>query len=213
MIVLFFLIGLVISVIAAAPPGAANILVMNTVTRRSLHAAVYVMVGAGAGEVLLSLIALHCTSNFANYFEQNMWIQISVFVLFIVVGGFFLLRNRIRLFPPTRSLKISRTPKFITGFLLAFLNPPVLIFWVLAFSLIHKYMLGITDMSPTATIVLFFLGVYLGKVAALYFYGKWGKRFKANDGASATKKDLFVGIGLLTVGILQGARYFIGQVR
>ncbi len=210
MTILFFFMGFVISVIAAAPLGAANIAVINTVTTRTLGAALLVALGAGVGEVILSLIALHCTTNFANYFEQNMWIQISIFVLFILVGGFFLLRNKIQL--PTRKagLKITRTPRFITGFLLAFLNPPVLIFWVLAFSLTHKYMLGVSDMSPIITLVLFFLGVFSGKTSTLYFYGKWGKRLTEHKKAGSTKKDLFIGVALLAVGLVQGARYFIG---
>ncbi len=210
MTILFFLIGFVIALIAAAPPGAANIVVMNTVTNRSLGAVMFLIMGAGFGELILSLIALHCTTNFANYFEQNMWIQISVFILFILVGGFFLLRNKIHLPALKQGLKITRMPKFVTGFLLAFLNPPVLIFWVLAFSLTHKYMFGVSDMSPIITLVLFSLGVFSGKVATLYFYGKWGKRMAEHKKTGSTKKDLFIGVALLAVGILQGARYFMG---
>ena len=47
MTILFFLMGFVISVIAAVPPGAANIVVMNTVTNRSIGAAMLLAVGAG----------------------------------------------------------------------------------------------------------------------------------------------------------------------
>ena len=71
-------------------------------------------------------------------------------------------------------------------------------------------MLGVSDMSPILTLVLFFLGVFSGKVATLYFYGKWGGRQAENKKTGSTKKDLFIGLALLGVGLVQGARYFIG---
>lgn len=93
--------------------------------------------------------------------------------------------------------------------LLAFVNPPVLIFWVLAFTVIHKYVLRVSEMSPWLTLLLFFTGVYLGKVLTLYFYGKWGKKLENNQNDTNSKKDVFVGIALLLVGVIQGVRFFI----
>jgi len=209
MAVLYLFIGFVAAVIAAAPPGAANLVVINTTMNQTLRKASYVVLGAGIGEVLLSLIALHCTMNFADYFQQNPWIQITVFVLFLLVGTFFLLRNKLRLRPKKTSEKKIKAPKFITGIFLAFVNPPVLIFWVLAFSVIQKYLLKVTEMSPWLVLLLFFLGVYLGKVTTLYFYGKWGKKMEKNQNDTSHKKDIFVGLALVLVGCVQGIRFFI----
>ncbi|MEM7187615.1 MAG: LysE family transporter [Bacteroidota bacterium] len=207
--ILYLLLGFTITIVAAAPPGAANIVVMNTVSKRSLQQAMRIVVGAGLGEVVLSMIALHCTMNFSTYFKQNSWIQISVFVLFILAGVFFLLRNRVRLSTPKPAIRSKVFPKFVTGFLLAFLNPPVLIFWVLAFSLANEFALEVTDMSPLLTLSLFFLGVYAGKVATLYVYGKWGKQMEQHDRNRSSKKHLFIGVALLMVGLVQGARFLI----
>ena len=209
MAILYLFIGFIAAVIAAAPPGAANLVVINTTMNQTLRKASFVVLGAGIGEVLLSLIALHCTMNFADYFTQNPWIQITVFVLFLLVGTFFLLRNKLRLPSKKRSEKKPKAPKFITGVLLAFVNPPVLIFWVLAFSIIQKYLLKVTEMSPWLVLLLFFLGVYLGKVTTLYFYGKWGKKMENNQNKTSHKKDVFVGLALVLVGCVQGIRFFI----
>lgn len=209
MAVLYLFIGFVAAVIAAAPPGAANLVVINTSMNQTLRKASYLVLGAGIGEVLLSLIALHCTMNFADYFQQNPWIQITVFVLFLLVGTFFLLRNKLRLAPKKASEKKTKAPKFITGVLLAFVNPPVLIFWVLAFSIIQKYLLKVSEMSPWLVLLLFFLGVYLGKVTTLYFYGKWGKKMENKQNETSYKKDIFVGLALVLVGCIQGIRFFI----
>lgn len=93
MTLLYFFIGFVAAVIAASPPGAANIVVMNTRINGTAKKAMYVVLGAGIGEVVLSLIALHCTLNFTDYFKENPWVQITIFVLFMLIGVFFLLRN------------------------------------------------------------------------------------------------------------------------
>jgi len=209
MAILYLFIGFIAAVIAAAPPGAANLVVINTSMNQTLRKASFVVLGAGIGEVLLSLLALHCTMNFADYFLQNPWIQITVFVLFLLVGSFFLLRNKLRLVRKKTSEKKIKAPKFVTGVFLAFVNPPVLIFWVLAFSVIQKYLLKVTDMSPWIVLLLFFLGVYLGKITTLYFYGKWGKKMVNKENESGYKKDIFVGLALVLVGCIQGIRFFI----
>ena len=209
MAILYFFIGFIAATIAAAPPGAANLVVMNTTTKQTLRKAFLVALGAGIGEVLLSLLALHCTMNFADYFQQNPWIQITVFFLFVLFGTFFLLRNKYRRTLKDNQSKTIKTPKFITGLFLAFVNPPVLIFWVLAFSLIQKYLLNVSEMSPWLVLMLFFAGVYTGKVTTLYIYGKWAAKLGRKQQNSGVHKDVFVGLALMLVGIVQGVRFFI----
>ena len=209
MTLLYFFIGFVAAVIAASPPGAANIVVMNTTINGTAKKAMYVVLGAGIGEVVLSLIALHCTLNFTDYFKENPWVQITIFVLFMLIGVFFLLRNTFNIRSRNTLEKKIKAPKFITGFLLAFINPPVLIFWVLAFTIIHKYVLKVSDMSPLLTLLLFFSGVYIGKILTLYFYGKWGVKLEKHKDGNNSRKDIFVGAALVLVGVIQGFRFFI----
>jgi len=209
MTLLYFFIGFVAAVVAASPPGAANIVVVNTTINGTIKKAMYIVLGAGIGEVVLSFIALHCMMNFTDYFKENPWVQITIFVLFMLIGAFFLLRNRFNIKSENRREKKIKMPKFITGFLLAFINPPVLIFWVLAFTIIHKYVLKVSEMSPLLTLSLFFSGVYVGKILTLYFYGKWGIKLEKNKNEKNSKKDIFVGVALVLVGAIQGFRFFI----
>jgi threonine/homoserine/homoserine lactone efflux protein len=209
MLIVYFFIGLVAATIAAMPPGAANLVVMSTTTKQTLQKALLVALGAGIGEVLLSLIALHCTINFTSYFEQNPWIQITFFSLFVAMGLYFLLRNRFKTVPKKTKRKSIKAPKIITGILLAFVNPPVLIFWVLTFTIIQKYLLQVSDMSPWLVLVLFFSGVYTGKVTTLYLYGKWAIKLRQKTNNTGLKKDLFVGVALALVGLVQSIRFLI----
>ena len=102
-------------------------------------------------------------------------------------------------------------PKFLKGLLLAFINPPVLIFWVLAFTLIHKYILKVSDMSPWLTLLIFFTGVFFGKTATLYAYSRWGEKLEKSQKNTQKTIHQFIGIALLALGIFQGVRFFINQ--
>jgi len=209
MSILYFFIGFLSAIIAAIPPGAANIYVVNTSIKNTVNKAMTIIIGAAIGEVILSYIALHCSMVLNTYFKENPWIQIMVFILFFLVGLFFLFRKKLKLSSDTL-LKIKVKPsKLISGFLLAFLNPPVLIFWLVAFALIHKHILMVTDMSPWIVLLLLFTGVFFGKLATLYGYGRWGKQIDEGKKDSKYKLDLFIGIALLIVSIIQSVRFFI----
>lgn len=209
MILGYFLMGLLGAGIAGAPPGAANIVVVKTSMQSSLQKALIIAIGAGLGEVTLSLIALHCNMEFSDYFATHPWIQITVFIAFFLVGLFFLMKDRLPQTNTPRTPRGLKTSRFVKGFLLAAINPPVLIFWVLAFLLFHKYLLSISDMSTASVLLLFFTGVFLGKVLVLYFYGKWGKKLEQSSGNSNKVVHRFIGVALLAVSIVQGVRFFI----
>lgn len=211
MFLLYILIGFVVACIAALPPGAANIAVVNTTANKTLNQALYIIVGAGIGEVLLSLFALHCTMNLTSYFENNPWLQITVFILFIVVGAYFLLQKHLDLKLFKIPAEKRAFPKWLKGFLLAILNPPVLIFWVLAFTIIHKHVIKVSEMSPLFTLVIFFTGIFLGKTATLYGYGLWRKKLDKGTKNSTQKTNTVIGIALILVGVIQGIRFFIGS--
>ena len=209
MIVLYLIIGFLAAIIAAMPPGAANIIVIKTSLQQTFAKVVYIIIGAGLGEVILASIALHCTMNLSDFFTANAWVQISVFVLFILIGIYFLLKNKLQSSKTKLVIANLKIPKFLKGLLVAFLNPPVLIFWVLGFSLIHKHLIEVSDMSPWIPLVLFFTGVFLGKIITLYTYSLWGK--KLGQGSKNAKKTMsvFIGTALVVVGVFQGVRFFI----
>jgi len=209
MSILYFFIGFLSAIIAAIPPGAANIYVVNTSIKDTVYKAMGIILGAAIGEVILSYIALHFSMTLNTYFKENAWIQITVFILFFLAGLFFLLRKKLKLNIDNLSEIKVKPSKLITGFLLAFLNPPVLIFWLLAFALIHKHILMVTDMSPWIVLLLLFAGIFFGKLSTLYGYGRWGKQIDDSKKDSKNQLDLFIGIALLIVSIIQGIRFFI----
>lgn len=205
MILGYFLIGLVMAMIGAAPLGASNIAVITTAGKESLSKGMHVAYGAGFGEVILAFLALCYSQLFSDFFNMNSWVQLVFIISFFAIGIFFLLPKK-----PSVSFKKSlKSPsKFITGFVLAFVNPPVLLFWILAISITHKFMLSVSDMSPIIILLLFFTGIYLGKVMMLYGYGKWSSKRSQNQ-ENKTKLYKGIGVALIAIAMVQGVRFLL----
>ena len=177
MILLYIFTGIILSMFGAVPLGASNIAVIKTTTKESLSKGMHIAQGAGFGEVVLAFFALCYTKVLTDFFEMNSWVQISFIGLFFVIGMLFLFSNKLNISFKKSSKNKRKYSKFLTGFLLAVMNPPVLIFWMIAISLTQKFVVPISNMSPILFLLLFFTGVYLGKFFTLYFYGRLSHKY------------------------------------
>lgn len=210
MIILYLIFGILIAVMGALPLGAVNLAVINTSIKESIKNASYIALAAGIGEVVLAFFALHCNIELSSFFLENQWIQIIFIFLFFSTGLYFLIyKTRINSKKNTRKIKISSS-KFLTGFSLSILNPPVIIYWILAISLVNKYIFDLTTQNPLASLFLFFFGIYLGKIGTLYFYGRWGNKMAQKSGGSRNKLSKIIGILLVTISIFQGINFLAG---
>ncbi len=209
MTLLYLLLGTLIAVIGAIPLGAVNLAVINTSIRENIKSASYIALAAGVGEVILALFALHCSMELSDFFQMNQWIQIIFIVAFFLIGLYFLfLANKTNLTLKQRKTKLLNS-KFITGFSLALLNPPVIIYWILAISLTNKYVFELTVQNPISSLFLFFFGIYLGKIGTLYFYSRWGNKMAKSKEDSKTKLHRIIGIALLIISIFQGIKFLV----
>jgi len=209
MILLYILVGILLAIIGAAPLGASNIAVITTTAKESLSKGMIIAYGAGIGEMLLAFLSL-CNSNvLTEFFAMNPWIQVSFIVLFFVIGLFFLFPNKINLDRFKKTKAKRKKSKLLTGFLLSIANPPVLLYWIIAISLTQKYLLAISDMSPLQVLLLFFSGIFIGKVFTLYFYAKWSNKMKKKETSDKSKLYRLIGIILILLSTVQGVRFFV----
>lgn len=209
MILLYIIIGILLSVVGAVPLGASNIAVITTTTKESLKKGLQIAHGAGLGEVVLAFIALSYSNLIITFFEMNSWVQVSFIALFFILGMFFIFSKKLNLRIKKSMISKIKNSKFITGFLLAILNPPVLLFWVIAISLTQKYIVPISSMSPLIILLIFFIGVYIGKFITLYFYGKISHRTAKKQNRERYKLYRVIGIALILVSTIQGIRFCI----
>lgn len=208
MILLYIFTGMILSVIGAVPLGASNIAVITTTTKESFAKGMRIAQGAGLGEVTLAFFALWYTKVLTDFFEMNSWIQISFIGLFFGIGMLFLVSDKFNISFKKSSKNKRKYSKFLTGFLLAVMNPPVLIFWMIAISLTQKYVAPISNMSPILFLLLFFTGVYIGKFITLYLYGKLSHKSAQKETQEKSKLYKLIGIALILLSTLQGIRFF-----
>lgn len=209
MITFYLILGILIATIGALPLGAVNIAVINTTIKEDTQKAFRIALAAGIGEVLLAFFALHCSMELTGFFENNQWIQIITIIAFLIAGFYFLLHKK----SSNHQRKSKRIPfgtsKFLTGFSLAFLNPPVVLYWIIAISLINKHFFELSLQTSLAALSLFFVGIYMGKISTLYLYSKWGNRMANKPGDSKTKLFRIIGIALICISLVQGIKLLI----
>ncbi len=210
MTLLYLLFGIFIAAIGALPLGAVNIAVINTSIKQNIRKALYIAFAAGIGEVVLAFFALHCSMELSDFFLANQWIQIIFIFVFFSLGLYFLIfKTKANTKNNTRKTKIPSS-KFLTGFSLSILNPPVIIYWILAISLVNKYIFELTAQNPLTSLLLFFFGIYLGKIGTLYFYGRWGNKMSKKSEDSRNRLSKIIGIALVTISIFQSINFLIG---
>ena len=203
MIVIFFILGTFASIVGAVAPGASNLAVIKTTVNENISQALKIGYGAGIGEVLLAFLALCFGVAVQDFFVTNRWVQfVLVFVLIIV--GILLMRSKPK---AVKEHSSAYSSKYVTGFLLGVVNPPVLIYWVVVFSFLHKSY-SISNMSAAPILILFFIGVFLGKVVTLYGYGKLGYLIQNKKSNFKCFVNRLVGVILIVIGVLQAIKLF-----
>ena len=203
MIILYFLIGVLASFIGALPPGASNIAVINTTIKQNARQAIKIAITAGIAEVVLSYYALHCNMVVKDFFDRHMWIQILIIIILMTVGSFLFLKKKKEKAPKKNKITTS---KYATGFLLGILNPPVLIYWIVAFGIINNNNLMLSLGSPLLVLFLFFIGVYFGKLLTLYLYSKFSIVIKNKVQNITMVINKVTGILLFVIGVAQAIK-------
>ena len=208
MILLYILLGIIAAVIGALPLGASNIAVINTTIKQNLMLAMKIALAAGFAEVLLSYYALNYNMMVKDFFSTNQWVQISIALVLLGIGGFLF-------FKKTKEKRISKSKnkflksKYAIGFLLGLLNPPVLVYWLLVFGVINNNVTMLSVESSLTVLVLFFSGVYIGKVITLYFYGRFSVFMQEKFSNVNQILNRVTGFLLFFVGVFQVVKLYL----
>jgi len=176
MLLVFLLTGFLASGVGAIPASSSNIAVITTTLEKSFAKGFRITLGAGLGSVLLSLIALLYSQVFTDFFENNPWVQYTILFIFFGIGLLILFRKWIDVDFDNPLSEDGRVGNFWKGLLLAFINPPALIFWIVLISICNTYLFSVSKFSPVLNLALFFVGIFFGKITTLYFYGKMSKK-------------------------------------
>ena len=198
----FLLFGLIASICGALPPGAVNLSIVHTTINRGANEAYPVIFTAAIGELLVAFLALNFSMTIETFIHENLIVQYILTAVLFVVGTSLIVKKAKKANPTSQ----SKQQGALKGFLLAILNPPVFVFWILAFTYLHENF-NLQLMGLVSTTV-FFLGIFLGKLSTLWLYINLSKRL-CQESCKLTQR-FNQGIGILTIGIgvLQCVRIF-----
>ena len=205
MILLYLLIGFLASTLGALPLGASNIAVINTTIKQDANQAFKIAIAAGVAELILSYYALHCNTIVRTFIDNNMWIQVMLVFILLAVGSFLLFKKQS---PKQTKKKRLLKSKYATGFALGLLNPPVLIYWILAIGFINKNDFMLSLQSSILVLFLFFFGVYLGKVFVLYLYSKFSITLKNRVQNINKHVNRLTGVLLVVIALFQATKLY-----
>ncbi len=205
MIGIYLLIGLCAAILSALPLGASNIAVINTTLKENAKQSFKIAASAGIAEVLLSYYALNCNQSIKDFFNTNLWIQMAIAGILFSVGGYLVFKKHSEKKSRTTALTQS---KYATGFLLGIINPPVLIYWVIAFGVLHNNNIMLSLQSSFSVLFLFFFGVYIGKLITLYAYSKMSIIIKHKVKNITSVINKVTGVLLMSIGCIQALQLY-----
>jgi threonine/homoserine/homoserine lactone efflux protein len=158
---LLFLLAYALGFVAAIPVGGSQIEIAKRAIGGQLAAAGLVAVGSASSDMVYGVIALF---GIAPIMERP-----GVLAAFDVVGAALLwvlavvtLRRRHRVQPlgQTRAILAGLGGAYLTGFVLAFSNPPMILTWLLGVALAKR--VGLASPFPVDARALFIAGGVLG---------------------------------------------------
>jgi len=197
---IYILSGLSAAFIGALPPGAVNLSVVYTTLNKGAKFTVSIILAAAIGEITLSYFALHFTMMVEEYVSQNIWLQYLIAIILLVAGGYLITTNNQG--SPPKKLR-RKNYGFLKGLLLSVINPPVLVFWLVAFGYISAKTNIDLLMDQAHLIALFFTGVFLGKIAALCLYVHLSKRIARKAGNVKDRVNKGIGLVLAIIALVQ----------
>ncbi|MEZ5041787.1 MAG: LysE family transporter [Saprospiraceae bacterium] len=194
--------GLTTAFIGALPPGAVNLAVVYITINKGGKDALPIIFMAALGEIILSFFALHFTMTVEEYIQRNIYVQYAIALLLIIAGLFLLFKP----IPRNKAKAPKKSRGFLQGILLSVLNPPVLIFWLVAFAFLSANTHLMLHMGRLQLISLFFLGVFLGKILALWVYLQLSKRIAAKASNITSHLNKGISLTLVFIGLIQLAK-------
>ncbi len=195
---LYLLVGFLACFIGTIPFGPINLAVVKTTVDYDRRSGSEIALAASLVEMLQALIAICFGMLISSYLDSNVVIKFFLAFIFIALAIFIFTRKP----KPTLQNDGDRPSSFFrNGLIIAGLNPQAVPFWIFALATISQYFefqyIGVYLAS-------FLLGVFAGKLLALYGFVVGSTYLKAHLQESSTLVNRLLAGILLFIGLSQG---------
>jgi threonine/homoserine/homoserine lactone efflux protein len=213
MTITYFFIGLLAAVVGALPLGTTNVAVINTTIKENFKNALKIVYTAALAEIILVVLAISFNKNVESFLQMNLWLQYTIVAILIIVGIVLVIgkkecikdENGECIYIKERRIKIS---KQLLGFILGLVNPTVLVYWILVVSFLNNKMFYLSTQSEPVAIIIFLLGVFIGKVVTLIGYGKFSFLLKVKIKNITTVINRVIGCVLICISLAQFVKLY-----
>jgi threonine/homoserine/homoserine lactone efflux protein len=206
-VITYFFIGLLAAITGALPLGTTNVAVINTTIKENIQNALKIVYTAALAELILVIIAINFNMQIGNFVDMNIWLQYTIAILLLGVGIILLIGRKECVKDENEDCIIIKKryniSKQMLGFILGLVNPTVLIYWILVISFLNKKMIYLNMSTEYILLVVFIIGVFIGKVITLYGYGKFSNVLKVKIKNITTRINRVIGVLLVCVSVFQ----------
>ena len=194
---LYFIVGLIACLIGTIPFGPINLTVVKTTVDHSVARGTEVAVAASFIEIVQALIATCFGMIISNFLEANLLVRSAIALAFIILAGIIFTRK-----PKPQLQQESAEEKsfFMKGLVIAALNPQAVPFWIFALAAISQYFVF---EYVGVHLVAFLIGVFCGKLIALYGFVIASTYLKSHLEQSSVLVNRVLASVLLFIGVSQ----------
>lgn len=197
---LYLFVGFLACLLGTIPFGPINLAVVKITVDYDRRSGIEIALAASIVEMLQALIAICFGMLISSFLDANTFVKFFLAFVFIALAVFIFTRKPKP--EPTLEKEPSRPVSFFrNGLIIAGLNPQAVPFWIFALATISQYFefqyMGIT-------LIGFLLGVFVGKLTALYGFVVASTYLKAHLQESSTLVNRLLAAILLFIGLSQG---------
>ncbi len=175
---------------------------MNITLKKGFQDGFQFSLGAAIVEIGEVALAIAFGSLIQSLLSENIGLQIIIIVVFMVVGFYYLFSIPRPVLKSKIKIKVS---PFFKGVMVAIANPQAIPFWVFLLTFISQYF-ELNFEGPG--LLLFFIGVFLGKLGALSLFAYTSKFLRPKLELSCKIINKTLGVILIFIGLAQVYKIF-----
>ena len=194
----YFFIGFLACLLGTIPFGPINLSVVKATVDYDRRSGIEIAFAASLVEILQALVAICFGMLISSFLDANVFVKFFLAFAFIVLAVFVFTRKS----QPNLEKRKSRPVSFFrNGLIISALNPQAIPFWIFALATISQYFefqymgLGLFG---------FLLGVFIGKLLALYGFVVASVYLKAHLQESSILVNRLLATILFFIGFSQG---------
>jgi len=195
---LYLVVGFLACLFGTIPFGPINLAVVKTTVDYDRRSGIQIAFAASLVEILQAFIAICFGILISSFLDSNVFVNFFLAFIFIALAVFVFTRKPELTLEKRKSRPVSF---FRIGLLISGLNPQAVPFWIFALATISQYFefqyMGLTLFG-------FLLGVFIGKLVALYGFVVASTYLKAHLQESSILVNRLLAAILLFIGLSQG---------